>query len=1042
MRVAAGGLTLAAVRHRPRQAVLVLMLAAVVGAAASLGPLWTRAVEQSLLRSALTGASPADRDVVVVSPGTAGPSPAALGRAMAAAAPRQLGRPVTGAVVPVSVSAGPDQPQGTAVVATRGDLCRSVRVVDGSCPAAVGEVLLSASTATFLGTSVGDPVTLTDTADPPTDVQVHVVGTYRPVDSARHWYERVAAARAAPVTPPAADADQAVPESLDLVYATYATVAGTATSSRRVFADLPPRVAAARVDDAATLSSAAERLASSAAQDGATVSSRLPDVVAAADDQRAQARQVVPLLAAQLALLAVVVLGFVCAAATESRRPEVALARLRGLRTGGALTMLLGELGVLVVAGVLLGAVVGAAAAGVAAGGWLAPGVTLELRAQVVGTVLLAALVGVAAVALAAAPTLRQPLVALLRRVPPRASALRLGAVEGGLVAATAAGLVTLQSGEDADGPVALLVPGLLAVAGGLVLGQLVVPVAAGLSRGALRRGRTTPALAGIQVARRPALRRLIAIITVACALLVFAVDAWSVSDRNRDARAELAAGAPVVLTVEAPDATVFRDAVLAVDPRGRFATPVVQARSVSDDGPRTTAVEPLAFGRIARWGSAANTPSTKELRGIVPDLAPPVRITADQLVARVDAKVRGRAVGREPPAVLDKDIDLVLRLRNADGHLLVADLGALRNGVHTYRAVVECRDGCLLRQVEAHRQADDRVRADIAVHVLRLAGSTGGATAVPYDLGPVGEFAAWQAVTIRIGDFSYVQVHPRTPLAFSAVSDGESLTVQRGDVPASPPALAAGKVGMSTNLLPGVVDTAISPGLTGTQAGYEIDGTVRQVPRAGGRGVIVSLAGLTGAPGVVAPSTAYTVWLAADDAARERRLTAALARRGVTVTGRDTIGAHRLTLSRQGPALGLRLGLLGGGVALVLAATVLVVGIATSGPSRARDLAGLRVVGVGASVVRRAAVLEHVGVATLGVLAGAALGLVAAQTALGQVPLLAGQGPELVPVRDAAWPAVAVVTAAALALLLVVSVLVGRSLAAAAVPARLRDGS
>jgi hypothetical protein len=47
---------MAAVRHRPRQAVLVLLLAAVVGAAASLGPLWTRAVEQSLLRSALTEA--------------------------------------------------------------------------------------------------------------------------------------------------------------------------------------------------------------------------------------------------------------------------------------------------------------------------------------------------------------------------------------------------------------------------------------------------------------------------------------------------------------------------------------------------------------------------------------------------------------------------------------------------------------------------------------------------------------------------------------------------------------------------------------------------------------------------------------------------------------------------------------------------------------------------------------------------------------------------------------------------------------------------
>ena len=86
----------------------------------------------------------------------------------------------------------------------------------------------------------------------------------------------------------------------------------------------------------------------------------------------------------------------------------MALARLRGLRTGGALAMLLSELGALVVVGVLLGAVVGAAAAWVAAAGWLAPGVDLELRAQVLGTVVIAAAVGVAAVALAAVPTLRQ----------------------------------------------------------------------------------------------------------------------------------------------------------------------------------------------------------------------------------------------------------------------------------------------------------------------------------------------------------------------------------------------------------------------------------------------------------------------------------------------------------------------------------------------------------------------------------------------------------------------------------------------------------
>ena len=102
--------------------------------------------------------------------------------------------------------------------------------------------------------------------------------------------------------------------------------------------------------------------------------------------------------------------------------------------------------------------------------------------------VLASLVAGLLAIIAAATPTLRQPLTSLLRRVPPRASTLQVGLVEGAVVAAAAAGVATLLTGD--GGPIALLAPGLLAIAGGLLLAQATIPTAGPLARLALRRGR------------------------------------------------------------------------------------------------------------------------------------------------------------------------------------------------------------------------------------------------------------------------------------------------------------------------------------------------------------------------------------------------------------------------------------------------------------------------------------------------------------------------------------------------------------------------
>ena len=137
-----------------------------------------------------------------------------------------------------------------------------------------------------------------------------------------------------------------------------------------------------------------------------TVRSALPDIAAGVNRGRDQAALIVPLLMAQLVLLAVVVLRLVLAAAIEQRRPEVALARMRGRGAAGARRLLIAELGATVLAGVPLGVVVAFALDEVARRAWLVPGVPFELPASAFVAALLAALVSLLTTLLA---TRRQP---------------------------------------------------------------------------------------------------------------------------------------------------------------------------------------------------------------------------------------------------------------------------------------------------------------------------------------------------------------------------------------------------------------------------------------------------------------------------------------------------------------------------------------------------------------------------------------------------------------------------------------------------------
>ena len=136
--MAAGSVTVAALRHRPRQAVLVVVLAAVVTGAAALGPLYARAVEQSVVRNVVDDAPPASSTLVVTDRADPPASPVELARTVRGAVPPQFGAPVGGAEAPVQLDpAGAGEPVRTRLT-SRDGLCRHVTVSAGRCPRAAG----------------------------------------------------------------------------------------------------------------------------------------------------------------------------------------------------------------------------------------------------------------------------------------------------------------------------------------------------------------------------------------------------------------------------------------------------------------------------------------------------------------------------------------------------------------------------------------------------------------------------------------------------------------------------------------------------------------------------------------------------------------------------------------------------------------------------------------------------------------------------------------------------------------------------------------
>ena len=602
------------------------------------------------------------------------------------------------------------------------------------------------------------------------------------------------------------------------------------------------------------------------------------------------------------------------------RRPEIALARLRGI-TGGQLTGLLAVEPLLVLA--LAGAVgfaVGAASArvasrwwsGVAAGWW--PGVN---AAAVAAAVVVLALV---AVLLGMAHALREPLLDQVGTTSrPRAvSSLALVGQALVLVGAVVAVYRSGASGSEPDW-ITLLGPALV----GLAFGQLAVwliQLGARLAVSRTARGSLPAFLAVRRLARvadaATALRLLVAAAVVAGLALTGAgqVDDWT------DATARLRAGAPLVVTADTDAAGVLA-MTEKLDPDGQWLMGAVVVPGAGSVVARRAFLEMPRFERVLGdfFATTPAAPLTDHLDELIGD--GPGVVSDDQVTVTV------RGVSRRRSGVIRPRITVIYLDQDGQSRRTKLRLDLARTGapVTATSRLAGCSGGCTLEQLVLERSPGDSTLPWILTDVEIAGHDQLERTWLPADLPGV------EAAIVDEG--------------ILATATAEELVVSASAI--RPTVLAT-----ESATWPDVRTTVLSPG--GDVRVAKVLARLPALPLVGADGLLADLATLTaGAPPTV-PAAEVLVLARADTPT-------ALLGQLVDATGgepRTLADEYAATAAATGASQARVYSLVAGCCLLVGVLVLLTAGSRRRGAWR-HDVAALRAIGVDHALLRRSGRIE-----------------------------------------------------------------------------------
>jgi hypothetical protein len=920
-------------------------------------------------------------------------------------------------------------------IAAVDDLCQHVKVVSGRClsDSRGAKTVITQRTAQRQGISVGDelkPVPGGNSAKLP----LQVIGVITPIEPHgafwSPWPYFNAADSVFSNKPPRIDAFFVSHQFL-----TYLNMQIVETIS----ANLRLRADNVKLDDLGALRARLAGLQTAAAHSNAvstvsvpTVRSGLPSVLDAMQGEMSIARTLVILPAAQLVVLAIVLLYAVVAGTAAAGGHDVALAKLRGRRTRSVLTQGLAQPVLLVV---IAAPIAGAIAWGIVrtiARGLLGAGVEVVFPVAAVEVVIAATAASVVAAVVAARRILVSPVGQLLRRTESTATP-RLGLilVDAATVALGIAGVVELAATGTLDSGSANPLSAVAAVMLGAAIAVLVVRLLPLVGRAALRwtteSRRLAVFLAVRQIVRRPLGARVIVLLGVALSLATFAVTMWSSASYNREQRALEQGGANTVLMVRTgPHVYDLRTAVDKADPSGHsMAAAIVRVA-------RTTpvlAVDTDRFDGVAAWSPHdANVGIGAILSRLRSHAAPSIPVTRSAI--RLDVKATS------VPDV--GTVMLGLTLTGADHQDRAYNLGPVHQGQNSFArpvtCVLPCRITGLLLSVKTGAKQELPKNAQIAATVTASVATSTTAT----NWQPVAGFD--QPSRWRQDGSGVVQLQTAgTALAIRSQQSTPESTwpdLLSADSPAHLPAVV-GKVTASLYDGTSIHDVAAF-GLDSNPIDLDGSTIALSLPALDRNGAMVDFgAALATMRGPLSPQTQLAVYVAHS---APSDLVARLAREGVTVT--RTIRASTLDdqLDKTGPAFADGLFLVAAILATVLALGATVLASATTARRRAYEFAALETAGVSRPTLRRALAVEQGVLLVLGLAVGLAAGLIGANLALPNTPVFANQhvGPPI----DTSLPygLIGVLTAALVVVFAVTSLIIARAVSHQANATRLRE--
>lgn len=578
-------------RHRFGHAVLFAITICLLVGTAAVDPLLTRSFSHAVVSFHADAEGVVGSQVQITANGSGAATPEDFAKRISVPRLEKLLDPRVRAVVgaPLVSRYGTTQwLQATVPVTVQSNVgqCRHLKLLQGHCPTALGQVMVSAATLrqALTGLHVGSVVTLGD--DTNAAVKTRIVGVYTMSAKDPFWGGSDITAFDGQSITSAATLLTTVP-TIERITALTASVSYPVRASA-----LTP----------ATLSSAAAGARAMSKTDSATVFQSLDQIYQSTKVDVHQVGQILPYLLLQLGLVLLILLVQVTSFCATVRRGEAAVLKMRGNGTAGIVRFAAHEF----LPSYIVGAVAGlglAYAVDALVRRWWLPGNVGAAWSWTSVWVALATAAGIALVwVLCWWLMAHEPISALLRSRPQRHRGAQLSLPAAMLGVVCLVGVV-LTATKNLTGAPVQVVPVLLAGLVATVVGGLLAPIAARLVRRLLARRRASGALAVAQLGRRAGVVTAIATLIITSALLTLSVSVFARGAANREARAAADVGAQALVNVTVGTARTtpqsLLQAVHSVDPRHREFTPVVGINASSPQGVSTLGVVPGDLARI-----------------------------------------------------------------------------------------------------------------------------------------------------------------------------------------------------------------------------------------------------------------------------------------------------------------------------------------------------------------------------------------------------------------------------------------------------------